>query len=45
MFQIQNTEILQEAGSVLYIHQLCSFFFGLKRMALEKTFVSANISI
>ena len=45
MFQIQSTEILQEAGSVLYIHKLCSFCFGLKRMALEKTFVSANIYI
>ena len=45
MFQIQSTEILQEALSVLYIHTLFSFFFDLKRMALEKTFVSANISI
>lgn len=41
MFQIQSTEILQEARSILYIHKLFSFFCGLKRMALEKTFVSA----
>ena len=43
MFQIQSTEILQEARSILYIHKLFSFFCGLKRMALEKTFVSAYI--